>query len=49
MEGLIRLLHERMISIYNSDDFIKKLTREYNVEGVVRPKGRPKRDESERK
>ena len=35
--------------IYGSDNFMRKLMREYNVEGVVKPKGRPKRDESERK
>jgi putative transposase len=35
--------------VYGSEDFIKNLTREYRVEGVIRPKGRPKKDEKERK
>ncbi len=35
--------------VYGSVDFIKKLTKEYDIKGVIRLKGRPKREEKERK
>ncbi len=35
--------------IYGSEDFIDKVTKEYKVEAVIRLKGRPKKDEDERK
>jgi putative transposase len=38
---------ERKI-VYGSVDFTKKLTKEYDIEGVIRPKGRPKKEENER-
>ncbi len=34
---------------YGSVDFTKKFTKEYDIEGVIRPKGKPKREEKERK
>ena len=39
---------ERKI-VYGSVDFIKKFTKEYDIKGVIRPKGRPKREEKEKK
>ena len=33
--------------VYGSVDFIKKITKEYDIEGVIRPKGKPKREENE--
>lgn len=34
---------ERKI-VYGSVDFTKKLTKKYDIEGLIRPKGRPKRE-----
>lgn len=33
--------------IYGSEDFIQRFTRKYRVEGVIRQKGRPRKDEKE--
>jgi hypothetical protein len=35
--------------VYGSNNFTKKLTKEYDIEGMIRPKGRPKREEKESK
>lgn len=35
--------------IYGSEGFVEEVKQGYRVEGVIRPRGRPKRDEGERK
>jgi putative transposase len=35
--------------VYGSDDFVKKMAREYKVEAVIKPRGRPRREENEEK
>ncbi|MBI4710368.1 MAG: transposase [Nitrospirae bacterium] len=35
--------------IYGSEDFTDKVTKEYNVNAMVKPKGRPKKDKNEDK
>ncbi len=34
-------------AVYGSDNFIKEVAREYKVEAVIKPKGRPKKEENE--
>ncbi|MDO9027262.1 MAG: hypothetical protein Q7U68_00120 [Candidatus Roizmanbacteria bacterium] len=40
-------MNRRMI--YGSEEFIDKVTKEYNVEAVIRLKGRPRKEENEKK
>jgi hypothetical protein len=35
--------------IYGSEDFIKEVSKEYKVEAVIKPRGRPKKKENEGK
>jgi putative transposase len=35
--------------IYGSEDFIKEVSKEYKVEAVIKPRGRPKKEENEGK
>jgi hypothetical protein len=35
--------------MYRSEDFIKEVEKEYKVEAVIKPKGRPKKEENEDK
>jgi putative transposase len=34
--------------VYGSEDFIKRITKEYKIDAVIKPKGRPKKDEKEK-
>src|SRR4030042_5877749 len=36
-------------TVYGNENFIKKLSREYGVAGVIRSKGRPRKDGAKRK
>jgi len=36
-------------TVYRDENFIKKLSREYRVAGVIKSKGRPRKDEAKRK
>lgn len=35
--------------LYGSEDFIEKVTKKYKVEAVIKPKGRPRKDEDDEK
>ncbi len=35
--------------VYGSDNFIKEVAKEYKVEAVIKPKGRPKKEENKDK
>lgn len=35
--------------LYGSEDFIEKTTKKYKVEAMIKPKGRPRRDEDDKK
>ncbi len=36
-------------AVYGSEDFVKEVTREYRVEAMIKPKGRPKKNEKDGK
>jgi hypothetical protein len=35
--------------VYGSKRFTEEITKRYKIEGIIRPKGRPKKDENDRK